>query len=661
MGLFQKPPRTPEELLAAQPLDLTPDEVAELTEEEWYARAYKGEGVPQLTLRAVLLGSVLGFVLAFTNLYVGLKAGWALGVVITAALVAFALWRSLLAIGLAKTPMGVLEMNAMASTASSAGYATGGTMVSAIAALLMLSATPENPEGQHIGFWLLIAWTGSLGFLGTLMAIPMKRNMINQERLRFPTGTAAAVTLYSLYSEGQKAIKKAKALFVSAGIAAFTPLLLLLNAVPDGAGGRKPLLPSSLPVFDWLPAPSKGTKPSDWTWSLDLDPTFLAAGALMGLRVTFAMVLGGLVLYYGIGDRAFHEWTWTNPQGEVVTAITAPGKAWREAGLWFGVSIMVASALMSFALQWKTIVRAFRGMRSSHEEGSEMEALVQRTEVPQSWFVWGSLFFGAVVVWLAHGWFEIPWYYGALAVVMTFVLALVACRATGETDITPTGALGKIMQLTYGVLIPQNATANLMTASISANAAGNSADLLSDLKSGYLLGANPRRQFLAQFMGVIAGTFATVAGFRILVPNAIALNGQTLADGTFVQPQYPAPAAISWRAMAELFRDGLQNLHPMYQQLIFWGLGIGAALVLMEAVLGHRKRWVPSATGLGMGMIIGFNFCISMFLGALIAWFWMRRSPRSASDYLVPVAAGVIAGVSLISVVIAILNNTVLS
>ena len=94
--------------------------------------------------------------------------------------------------------------------------------------------------------------------------------------------------------------------------------------------------------------------------------------------------------------------------------------------------------------------------------------------------------FVVIVAWLS---FDIPPYYGVLAVVMTFALAVVACRATGESDITPGGAMGKIMQLTYGVLIPQNSTANLMTASISSNAALASADLLNDLKSGYLLGA----------------------------------------------------------------------------------------------------------------------------------------------------------------------------
>ncbi len=150
MGLFQKAPRTAEEVALARPLAIGPDRVQEMTEEEWYAKIYRGDSVPQLTVRAVITGSIFGFVLAFTNLYVGLTAGWALGVVITAALVCFAVWQLFVALQLVRSPMGPLEMNCMASTASSAGYATGGTMVSAIAAMMMLSATPENPKGEHI-------------------------------------------------------------------------------------------------------------------------------------------------------------------------------------------------------------------------------------------------------------------------------------------------------------------------------------------------------------------------------------------------------------------------------------------------------------------------------------------------------------------------------
>src|SRR5690606_28587910 len=106
------------------------------------------------------------------------------------------------------------------------------------------------------------------------------------------------------------------------------------------------------------------------------------------------------------------------------------------------------------------------------------------------------------ISWLAHYTFGMPYWQSVLAVLMTFGLALVACRVTGETDTTPIGAMGKIMQLTFGVLHPASKAGsavaamnvNLMAANITAGAAGSSADLLTDLKSGYLLGANPRKQ-----------------------------------------------------------------------------------------------------------------------------------------------------------------------
>lgn len=145
MALIQPAARTPEEVALGRPLDLAPDRVAELSEEEWYARAYRGDHVPQLTWRAIAMGSGLGFLLAFTNLYVGLKTGWHLGVAITACILSYSLWSFLRVLNPRLTPMSILENNCMQSTASAAGYSTGGTMVSAIAALLILSASPRGP------------------------------------------------------------------------------------------------------------------------------------------------------------------------------------------------------------------------------------------------------------------------------------------------------------------------------------------------------------------------------------------------------------------------------------------------------------------------------------------------------------------------------------
>jgi OPT family oligopeptide transporter len=276
-------------------------------------------------------------------------------------------------------------------------------------------------------------------------------------------------------------------------------------------------------------------------------------------------------------------------------------------------------------------------------------------EVPLSWFAVMAMVASVGVLGIGHMHFGIPWHLGLLAVLLTFVLSLVACRATGESDITPIGALGKITQLVYGVLIPQNATANLMTAGITANAAASSADLLTDLKSGYLLGANPRRQFVAQFLGIFSGTAATVLGFRLLVPDVTVLTGTATSPATF-----PAPSAQAWLAVAEVFQKGVQNLHPMARTCIWWGLVAGTLLGLMEFAAPKYRKWLPSPIGLGLGFILPFFYPFSMLLGALLAWLWSRRNSAHADRYAVPVASGIIAGESIVSVIIALLTNLLL-
>ncbi|MEY3013727.1 MAG: hypothetical protein RIT45_2462 [Pseudomonadota bacterium] len=664
MPLFQKPPHNAAELAAAAPLATGPDKVLDYDEARWYAEVYRGDDVPQLTVRAILLGSALGFLLAFTNLYIGLKTGWGLGVAITASILAFALWNVLQKLGLAKTPMTILETNCMQSTASSAGYATGGTMVSAIAALLILSVSDERPGGEHLPWPVLSMWTLALAALGTCIAIPMKRSMINRDRLKFPSGTAAAVTLQSLYSAGDEAIRKARALAIAAATGALFPLLIewKLPGPIAKALGREHVIPADFPIFDWISLPARGqhledgklvdNAPSHWTMVLDANPVMIAAGALVGLRVAIWMTLGGLLLAYVVGPMGFDA-AWDNPiSGETVRAASQPWKAWKEIGIWFGVPIMVASGLVAFATQAPALLRAVKSLAGGG--GGAVDPRVAATEVPMSWFIGGTVVSGAAVVGIAAFSFGVPVGYGVLAVALTFVLSLVACRATGESDITPVGAMGKLMQLTYGVLIPQSTTANLMTASITASSAGSAADLLNDLKSGYLLGANPRRQFMAQFAGIFSGTVATVLGFYLLVPDATVMTG---VDGQ--APPFPAPAAQAWKAVAEVFKMGIENMHPMHREAMGWGLGVGTVLGLLELpmVPASLRRWLPSATGLGLGLILPFQYPLSMLLGAVGAALWTQQDAKQADDYLVPMAAGIIAGVSLMGVLVAILNT----
>jgi uncharacterized oligopeptide transporter (OPT) family protein len=643
MALFQRPAATPDEIARSKPLDLSPDEVAALPEDEWYRRAFRGDDAPQLTVRAVLTGSLLGFLLAFTNLYVGLKTGWGLGVAITACILSFSLWSLLLRLGVARTPLSILETNCLQSTASSAGYSTGNTMVSATPAILLLSVTAANPGGQQMPWLALAAWVFFVAMLGVCLAVPMKRNMINHERLRFPSGTAAAVTLQSLYSHGREAAAKSKALLYAALVAAVPPIIMDLPW-RRGEHGRTGLVSDTTSLFNWLPV--RGVHPktgqplnaTDWNILLDNKLVMVAAGALIGPRVCFSMVAGGLVLCY-----------WLGPAGLVAGAVHRPSAAWREIGVWMGAPMMISASLLGFALQWRTLARAFRGLGRGNS-GARTEI-----EVPLSWFAVGGLVASAGVVTISHIHFGIPWHLGMLAVLLTFFLSLVACRATGESDITPISAMGKMMQLIYGVLIPQNATANLMTAGITANAASASADLLTDLKSGYLLGAHPRRQFVAQFLGTFTGTVATVLGFRLLVPDATVLTGTATSA-----PAFPAPAAQAWLAVAQVFQKGIDNLHPMARQCIVWGLIAGAALVTIERIFPKSHKWLPSANGVGLGFILPFFNPFSMLLGALLAWMWSRQRREQAERFAVPMASGIIAGESIVGVLIALLNNLLL-
>ena len=154
-----------------------------------------------------------GGVLSLTNFYIGLKAGWGFGVAITACILSYAIWTTLHRLGVVGTPMTILENNCMQSTASSAGYSTGGTLISAFAAYMLVSNTT-------LSLPLMLAWIFLLAVLGVTMAIPMKRQMINIEQLRFPSGIAAAETLHALHSTDSTGMRSAKALGWAAFIAA---------------------------------------------------------------------------------------------------------------------------------------------------------------------------------------------------------------------------------------------------------------------------------------------------------------------------------------------------------------------------------------------------------------------------------------------------------
>jgi uncharacterized oligopeptide transporter (OPT) family protein len=707
----------------------------------WRKHYYAGDK-PQFTLRAVVVGGVLGAAMAVSNLYTTLKLGWAFGVAITACVLSWFAWNKVLVpLRIARSEMTLLENNCMQSTASAAGYSTGGTLATAVGALLLITG-----DEQRLGWFPVACWVGLTALLGVFLAIPMKRQMINGEQLPFPSGIAAAETLRSLYAEGKEAVLKARALLgaLAAGIA--SALLRSFAYIPEQI------------FMPFRMFTARGTAFTGTSLGMWFEPSLLliAAGMIVGLRVSTWMFIGSTANYLAIAPNVLELEDWHEegkqffghaeasaipPTGfalgssaleegaaeglaaqlvermEATPAITgftlvghadasqrgtarlararqqalrdallehglsaeqvrlgrpvaraggspsvvvttiAPGSAldgrpvltgvrvtrW---SLWLGTALLVAAGLTSFALGWKTILRALRGARGG--KGGEGSAdPVADLEVPTSWLLLGGIpvSIGLMLLcWLSFG--IAPWL-GLVSVALSFVLALVACRATGETDTTPIGAMGKITQFTYAVLAPANTTVNLMTAGITAGAAGSSADLLTDLKSGYLLGANPRRQFLAQFAGVWFGVPAVVLAWYLLVPNQAALEA------------FNSPATSMWAAVAQALASGIETIPLSARHAIVAGGIAGIVLSLIEGLAPKKVRaFVPSSMGLGLAMVVPFANALSFFIGAVIAELWTRTHKASAERYIVALASGAVAGESLAAAFYAILAAT---
>ncbi|MEK6701791.1 MAG: OPT family oligopeptide transporter [Planctomycetota bacterium] len=635
---------------------LPDDATNEQKDEHWFRHVYRGDKMPQLTWRAVLMGGFLGMVMSAANLYTSLQIGWAFGIAITACVLSFVMWNFVVFASRKRvSQMGVLENACMASTASAAGYSTGSTIATMFGALLLLAEpkpgqTLEDVKTLDVMDWRVVGmFTLLTGLLGVFLAIPMKRQMINHEQLKFPSGLAAAETLKSLYSQSKEALQKAYVLVSGIVIGMAVALLRVDEKVLTAIKWLKNLM-GEAPIKDAfeLPLPASlyptGTRPAEF--QLDTSLLLLAAGMIVGLRVAISLMLSSLILFFIVGPwLAGIDAANLGVEGYKPSIKLGDGvlnlRGW---ALWGGTAVMVFASLTSVALQWKTLAKAFRRSKGGDGGGGDLDAQMAAIEVPGWWMVVGMVPITIAMVVLQMVAFEVSWYAGIVAVAMSFVLGMVASRATGETDTTPIGAMGKVMQLTFAMLAPKNMTANLASAGIAANSAIGSADLLTDLKTGYMLGANPRRQFLAQFIGVFFGTIAIVPIWYLMVPNRAVLESFSL------------PSTKVWVAVAKILVEGINQLPKSAQYSILIGAFVGIVLPLIERFTPTKyKKFTPSASAVGLAWVLPFSNCLSWLIGAIIASVWAALGKKSADKFTIPVASGIIAGESLMAAVLAIM------
>ena len=598
---------------------------------------------PELTVRAVLTGMLLGAMLAPSNIYAGLKIGWGFNMSITAALLGFGGWHLASRVTGAR-PFNVLENTINQTSASSGAMIASAGLVAAVPALTLLT-------GYEWRFLTLVAWTFAVSLLGVAVALVLRRQMLVVEKLPFPSGFVTGVTLEEMYSRGEEAIARLKALLAGALVGG------TFKIATDWFSWARFSLP-----FGYRPAAGtalaeRGVRDvtlGNLTFAIDPSPLMLAVGVIIGPRAGASLLLGAIIAWGVLGPWALSEGL---IPAESVALIAGGGAATSWFGpmvewlLWPGVAMMVSAALTSTALSWRSFVAALRRTKDRIIDSDESlledpSSVVSRRAILT---LLGSGTLIALVLQIAL--FDITWWAAALGLLLTFVLATVAARVTGETDITPIGAMGKITQLFFGLVAPGGVTANLMAANVTGGAASQCADMLQDLRSGKVVGASPRAQAVAQAFGVASGALAGSGAYMLLIPDPEAM---------LFTDEWAAPAVATWKAVAEVFATGVSAMPEGSVVAMLIGAGVGTALSLAERLASDRaKPFIPSAASMGLAMVIPAFYAISMFTGSMLGWLSSRLAPAWSSRLLLVIAAGVIAGESIVGVAFATYDTVV--
>ncbi len=562
-----------------------------------------------LTVRAVVVGCLLGGAVSGMNIYFGLRTGWSIGGSLIAAILGFAVFAALKP----KDPYCVLEANITQTAGSAAGSMTSAAgLLAAIPALGML--------GIELSYLQLTAWSLAVAYLGVFFAVPLRRQMVLVEKLRFPTGTATAETIVAMFSEGETALEKAKVLLKWGIIAAvFTQAAFLIS-------------PLGHPPFEqWLPLAFIGTLAA-YGFSLLISPLMFGAGILIGPRVATSLVLGATFSWGVLAP-------YVESQGWVSGSTMSYADGARGWILWPGVAIMVADAMTSLGLSWRTVLNTFTGF------GKGEDGPVEDPDkgIPNSWWMIGLAIGSAATLVVAKVVFAIPFIHSFIAVALSSVLAMIAVRSTGETDINPIGGMGKVTQLVFGGVAPGQMTTNLMAAAIAGAGASQAGDMMQDLKTGHMLGASPRAQFKAQCVGILAGVLTSIPIY-VLFDKAY-----TIGEGDL-----PAPAAHAWKAMAELLSKGFDALPTNAEAAVVVGFAFGVLVPVLRKHVPAAKKWLPSGLAFGIAFIVPAYYSISMFIGMVIFQAWRRGNLSKAEAFGFSIASGLIAGEGLMGIVVAV-------
>lgn len=449
----------------------------------------------EMTIKGLILGSILGIAFAASSVYLGLKVGLTVSASIPIAVLSITILRAL---GKAT----ILENN-MVQTVGSAGESIAAGVVFTLPSLLLM--------GQDLEFAriLLVALLG--GALGVLMMIPLRQGLIVQEhgKLTYPEGTACAEVLIA----GDKGGTSAKTVFTGAGVGfAFGFLNLITRLWKE--------------TSDWSLSFFKGA-----SISAEVAPTMLGVGYIIGIRTAANMMAGGALAFIVIIPliKAFGEQLGSPmfPETEALIKDMSPGAIRNAYVLYIGAGAVATGGIISLIRSIPSIIGAFkRGMASLAATRRNQQPVVARTErdISLVYVIGGSIAL-ILAIWLAPI-LDINFTSAVLIILFGFFFVTVSSRITGEIGSSSNPISGMtvatllvtcLLFLAVGWTGTSFRVMALTTAALVCVAASNGGTISQDLKTGFLVGATPSRQQLGILVGVI--TSAIVIGWTLLSLN----------------------------------------------------------------------------------------------------------------------------------------------
>ena len=576
------------------------------------------ESPRELTLRSVVIGVLLGALFAAANAYVGLKVGLTVSASIPVAVVSMAILRAL--------KSGNILENNMAQTVGSAGESLAAGMIFTIPALYLWGEAPP------MATVLLTTLLG--GILGVLFMIPLRRFLIVQEHdnLPYPEGTACAEVLKAGESGGDSA----KKVFAGLGLGAiYAASFKIFGVIRDGLHA-----PLAFGAYRTVVA-------------IDAIPSLLGVGYILGIRVAAMMMagaaLGWLVLaplLWFVGDNL----SGLLPPADKAIAAMDAGELRSNFIAFIGAGAVTVGGLVSLA---KTLIRFAASLKDSLAragKASAEKAQPKRTEQDLPWkpvVALGILCTGALwgfgIVDSFWGALSVLLFSGIFVAVSSQIVGLVGASSNPVSGMAITTLIGtSLLFLAFGTGGKAGMVQAISVGAVVCIAACMAGDTSQDLKTGYLLGATPKKQQIGELFGTVftAVTLSAMIPFIILLPTdaGTVLNIVGAAPGVpaAANPDFLAPQANVMKTIVE----GIFN-----QDLPWVLLIIGGALALVVELLGAPS--LPFAVGL----YLPFSLSAAVFSGGLLRLFTNRRFGKGNAEQGVLTASGLIAGEALLGLI----------